>query len=675
MGKGTLKIKILGDSGPLDKTLSGTTKAIGAFGKAAVAGLAAAGGALVGVGKFAFDSAVQVDEAMDTIRIGTGATGDALAGLGDSFKTVFKGVPASAEDAGTAIADLNTRTGATGKALEELAKQSLLLSRITGEDLQNQIAATTRTFGDWSIAADDQSDALDYLFKVSQNTGVGVSDLSRKVTQFGAPLRQLGFDFKTSAALMGKWEKEGVNLETVLAGMKIGLANFSKEGLDTKDALIDITNRIKEAGSQAEANKMAIEVFGQRAGPDMAAAIREGRFELDDLLATLESSPETIEKAAEATYDFGEKWAMVKNKLMLVMEPLGTMLMDKLGVLADWVEDHMPKIEGAFKSFFDFVTGKSPTVGTAFEGIGSVLIGLRDIFTAAWPIILGVVKEFVEWLNGESGQKLISTLLDLVGQAAELVQSVFEAVWPVVQSAVQTFIDFLDSESGQALITFLLEGISSVLRAMETVFNAVWPVVQSVVQGFIDWFSGPDGQKVIQTLVGAIGIAIETVKVLWEAAWPIMETALKIAAPVIKATLYLITSAVEALVFVLDQALKLLDKLQNWSGRTPDGYKVGNTTIRLNKDVPSGSNYDVLRGGRYSGGGTFASGGLIPGSGPIPITAHGGEYVLTKGDTDLMKRLVAAVERGGTGGPNIFQISGNDGVAIGKEIVAALGGM
>jgi hypothetical protein len=154
-----------------------------------------------------------------------------------------------------------------------------------------------------------------------------------------------------------------------------------------------------------------------------------------------------------------------------------------------------------------------------------------------------------------------------------------------------------------------------------------------------------------------------------------MKTALEKAQPVIEATLYLITSAVEALVFVLDQALGLLDDLQNWSGRTPDGYKVGDTTIRLNKDVPSGSNYDVLRGGRYSGGGTFAHGGLIPGSGPIPITAHGGEYVLTKGDTDLMKRLVAAVERGGTGGPNIFQISGNDGVAIGKEIVAALGGM
>lgn len=668
MGKGTLKIKILGDSGPLDKTLSGTTKAIGAFGKAAVAGLAAAGSALVGVGKFAFDSAVQVDEAMDTIRIGTGATGEALAGLGENFKTVFKGVPTSAQDAGTAIADLNTRTGATGKALEELAKQSLQLSYITGEDLQNQIAATTRTFGDWSIAADDQSDALDYLFKVSQNTGVGVSDLSRKVTQFGAPLRQLGFDFKTSAALMGKFEKEGVNLETVMAGMRKGLATFAKAGEAPAEALDRVVEAIKNAGSAAEANSLAIEIFGARAGPDMAGAIREGRFELDDLLATLESSPETIEKAAEATYDFGEKWAMVKNKLMLVMEPLGTMLMDKLGVLADWVEDHMPEIEGAFKSFFDFVTGKSPTVGTAFEGIGSVLIGLRDIFTAAWPIILGVVKEFVEWLNGESGQKLISTLLDLVGQAAELVQSVFEAVWPVVQSAVQTFIDFLDSESGQKLITFLLEGISSVLRAMETVFNAVWPVVQSVVQGFIDWFSGPDGQKVIQTLVGAIGIAIETVKVLWEAAWPIMETALKAAEPIIKVTLAAITAAVQLVAAAIQKVLDLLDKLQNYQGPNENGYKVGNTTIVGKNDTaaPAGASYTVL---------SRASGGPIPGSGPIPITAHGGEYVLTKGDTDLMKRLVAAVERGGTGGPNIFQISGNDGVAIGKEIVAALGGM
>ena len=50
--------------------------------------------------------------------MGTGATGEALAGLEDSFKAVFSSVPVDAADASTAIADLNTRLGLTGDDLE-----------------------------------------------------------------------------------------------------------------------------------------------------------------------------------------------------------------------------------------------------------------------------------------------------------------------------------------------------------------------------------------------------------------------------------------------------------------------------------------------------------------------------------------------------------------------------
>ncbi len=49
----------------------------------------------------------------------------------------------------------------------------------------------------------------------------------------------------------------------------------------------------------------------------------------------------------------------------------------------------------------------------------------------------------------------------------------------------------------------------------------------------------------------------------------------------------------------------------------------------------------------------YASGGPIPGSGPVPIVAHGGEYVLTKGDTGLMQKLIAAVSGGMQGGSNV----------------------
>ena len=51
---------------------------------------------------------------MRTIAIGTGAAGETLEGLKDSFNAVFSTVPQSADTVATVLADLNTVTAATG---------------------------------------------------------------------------------------------------------------------------------------------------------------------------------------------------------------------------------------------------------------------------------------------------------------------------------------------------------------------------------------------------------------------------------------------------------------------------------------------------------------------------------------------------------------------------------
>ena len=79
---------------------------------AAVGGIAVATGkAVIEAGKYMKDLGASFDDAADAIRIGTGATGDALDGLLDDFDAVYKSVPTTMEDASKAIADYNTRLG------------------------------------------------------------------------------------------------------------------------------------------------------------------------------------------------------------------------------------------------------------------------------------------------------------------------------------------------------------------------------------------------------------------------------------------------------------------------------------------------------------------------------------------------------------------------------------
>jgi len=329
----------------------------------------AAGAALIKVG-------VDFDKGTDTIRAATGATGKALDGLRASFKVVFASVPASIQDTATAIGDLNTRTGATGPVLEGLATQLLNLSRITKTEVAANVAGATRLFGDWSVASIDQAAALDQVFRASQSTGIGVTALMDRVVQFGAPLRQMGFSLEESIALLGKWEKEGVNSEAILGALKIGVANFAKAGIDGKAGLEQFVQQVTALGPGAEATSLAVKTFGSRAGPDMASAVLEGRFAISDYLTVIEGGTDTINGAAADTLSLGEKFTLLKNKLMSAVEPLGTALVDALESASDAAQPIIGAIALLAKGF------------TALPGPAkTMIVGLGLLAAATGPVL------------------------------------------------------------------------------------------------------------------------------------------------------------------------------------------------------------------------------------------------------------------------------------------------
>ena len=84
---------------------------------------------LIAISGIATKIALDYDNAVDTIAAGTGATGQNLKKLEQSFRSVAKSVPQSMAETSKVIADFNTRTGATGKTLEALSVQALDASR------------------------------------------------------------------------------------------------------------------------------------------------------------------------------------------------------------------------------------------------------------------------------------------------------------------------------------------------------------------------------------------------------------------------------------------------------------------------------------------------------------------------------------------------------------------
>lgn len=362
--------------------ISGMEQKLGSVGKSLTTKVSVP---LIAAGAAAVTVANKFDKAYGIIRAGTGATGEALEELKGITDELYGKLPNDLEEVATAVADLNTMFGLQGEELEAMATQYLNLARITGTDVSTIIQSAARTFGDWTVATEDQSDALDYLFRVTQSTGIEIDKLNQLMVQYGAPLRQMGFEFDEAAALMGKFYKEGVNVELVLGSLRIALGQMAREGVtDASEALRILIDDIKNAGSVGEANARAIEIFGSRAGPDMAAAIREGRFEVDELLETLRNGTDTINDVGDETLTFSDHLKELKHQAELALKPLGEVLVETLldnkaslesvvGVFVDLAEafrDLPDPIQGTIVKLLAVAAALGPILWTASKLIG-----------------------------------------------------------------------------------------------------------------------------------------------------------------------------------------------------------------------------------------------------------------------------------------------------------------
>lgn len=484
------------------------------------AGMALIGAAaVVGLAKLGNEFA----QATDIIRTGTGATGKALEGLERDFKKTLTRVPASFDDAATAIADLNTRLGLTGKPLQKISGQFLELSRITKTDLGDNIASVTRLFGDWGIKTEDMSPTLDKLFRASQATGIEVSRLSELMVQFGSPLRQLGVDFDFATAMFANFEKSGVATETLMPGMRFALKNLSGAtpkvteelkalGISTDDVqtgLQDTFEKIRQAGSAAEANQIAFKVFGVRAGPDMAAAIREGRFDLDELQKTIVSGKDTVEKAGKATMTFTERWTLFKNRIAVALEPIATKLFEVFERGLEIISN--PKYTGAIVAIGLALLGLVivvPVISAVVTAIGG-LIGVLT-FLAAHPIVLLVaalvaagvaifvfrdeivsgltkIRDFFQSVMGVVAAVILIPIAPIVALTALIVSN-----WDLIRSVTMTVVDALVTAWG-AVRGAIETAISAIVTAWGAVRGAVETAVMAVVaaaQTVVSWFTG-----------------------------------------------------------------------------------------------------------------------------------------------------------------------------------------
>jgi len=333
------------------------------------------------VGGLAIRAALQVEDALDFIAESTGATGAALEGLQESARNMGRTTASSLADVGAVTAELYRKFGMQGEALESLGGKVLDLARLTRENAGGMAQAWTQMLRNWRVGSSEYESSLDKMLVVSQRTGVGIMDALEAMVDLGPLLRGMDYGWEQAIALIGSFYKAGVDTGNLMFGLRNAVNEFAKLQLEPNATLWAYIRAIEQAATESEALAIAQQIFGQRAGPLFADAIRRGAMRIDELVAQVSEANGAIERTNEATWSWSEAWQQFKNRADLVLEPLGTKLLEIAERNLPGLSKSIENILGIFNSW-PLSTQEAVIKGFAtLAGLGPALYGLAGALT------------------------------------------------------------------------------------------------------------------------------------------------------------------------------------------------------------------------------------------------------------------------------------------------------
>jgi TP901 family phage tail tape measure protein len=475
-------VTIRGDdkaSGPLGrvdakaKGLGGTLKSLAPF-------ALGAGAALGVLGAVGLKLGGDFESAFNKIRIGTGATGDELAVLKDSFRDTFKSVPVSMEAAADAISQLNTLTGKTGGILTDMATTALDAARLMGEDSTALIENFGRAINAFGGAAEDSAGVLDTIFVISQKTNVPMTELLGTVQTYGPVLRNLGFGLHESAILFGQLSKAGIDVSRVMPGINAFMRRLADEGVeDLRGGFEDVIEQIQNTTSDTEALNIATEAFGAEGAQRLVVAAREGAFELGELTDALATSEGAIARTAKETQTLSDRFTILKNRALIALEPALIGLVKQV------------------ERFADMVTEK-------------IIPAIQEWYTQHQPQIQAAIEDFQRFLN------------DDLMPAIENIVRIFETVWPKIEPIVTSALK--EVRIAIELVLNIISGIiKTILAIMEGDFGKAWENIKTLVDDVLGGIRDLIFQR-LNTFKEIARLALEGLKALWDRAWEGIKT-------------------------------------------------------------------------------------------------------------------------------------------------------
>ena len=460
--------------------------------------------AVTAVGTASVAAFNELDEGYDTIVTKTGATGEALDDLQQSMRNVFGSIPTEAATAGIAVGEVNTRFGATGEELEKLSRLFIEFAEINGTDVNNSIDAVDAIMKKFGVDSSHTGEVLGLMTKAGQDTGISMDVLENSLNTNGATLKEMGLDLTGGINLLAQFESSGVDATTALAGLKKAQQNATANGKSLSDELGNTIQNIKDAKDQTTALQTATELFGKKGAVEITQAIREGRFSVEDLTASLGDYATTVEDTFNATPDPPDKAKVALNNLKIAGSELGETMMGTVAPIIDQIVEKVKEFSAWFQSLDEEHKQLILVIGLVVAAIGPALIVLDKVVSGIGSIIT-VSGRLVGFITGTVVPGITSTLsglftflaanpvvliIGLITAAIVALVALVAAKGDEIQALLQAVDNFLQSVFAVDWTTVFGPVLGEALNVFFANVKNIWDSVKQVLDGIIDFIRG-----------------------------------------------------------------------------------------------------------------------------------------------------------------------------------------
>ena len=384
------------------ETMKTRLSSVGDFLKTSlVAGMAAAGAAIVGTVAKSVKSADEFKQAMNGFQSATGVATESLDGYNDALKNIYAGnYGESFEDIAAAMTTVTqTAKDIDPSNIEQLTKSALTLRDTFDYDVGESMRAANMLMDQFGISGDE---AFNLIAQGAQGGLDKNGDLLDSINEYSVHFQQLGLDADDMFNSLANGAEDGTFSVDKLGDavkefgirVKDGSANdtfkqlgldanttaqaFAKGGETASQAFTQVTTKLFAMKDPLAQNQAGVALFGTM-WEDLGA---DGVQALTNLSGSMDSTKSSMQEINAIKYDsFGEAIQGIGRQLETgLILPLGEKLLPNLEAFATNIQTNMPQIQSVFE--------------TAFSAIGNAITLVSDNLNIIIPILAGAVAGF-----------------------------------------------------------------------------------------------------------------------------------------------------------------------------------------------------------------------------------------------------------------------------------------